>query len=348
LVDDDLVNLSAGGGRGLALVVDREVSGARWRVVQRERSWRLEPLGIEFTPVGLTATDVARVRILLDEADRSVVVDEAVNNPMFVVATAAAPFSEPEWPLMVRLLGAVDVVDRRGNTVEFERSKALELVVWLSQHRERSTRNGARTALWEANVRDATFANVVSDARRALARLVPPPHGEEWIGRTLTEQLPLHTPITTDADLLQARLTHARGQTSADAIATLRPGLELIRDIPFAGTSFLWPDAEGITSQLTLLVTNAAALLGTHYLSMGDVEGVFWATGQGLKVLAGHEELIGLRMRAHGRHGDIAGVRQVWAEYERALDADTWSDGQPAAKLVALRRELLAPALIQA
>ena len=41
-------------------------------------------------------------------------------------------------------------------------------------------------------MRDATFANVVSEARRALARLVPPPEGEECVGRTLSEALPLH------------------------------------------------------------------------------------------------------------------------------------------------------------
>jgi LysM domain len=349
LVDADLLNLSLGGGRGVGVAVDRVVPGARWRIEQGEHAWILHPLGIEFTPVGLTSADVSCVRHLLDEADHPPVVDDVANLEFpSPDASASLSFAETEWPLMVRLLGSVDVVDRDGSTVEFERSKALELVVWLSQHRDRSTRSGARTSLWEANVRDATFANVVSDARRALARLVPAIDGEEWIGRTLTEQLPLHPRIITDVEVLQARLAHARSQAPPDAIATLRPGLELVRDIPFAGTSYLWPDAEGITSHMTLLVTAAASSLASHYLAVGDVEGVFWATGQGLKVLAGHEELIALRMRAHGSQGDIAGVRHVWAEYERALHADTWSDGEPAPKLVALRRELLAPALIRA
>jgi hypothetical protein len=68
---------------------------------------------------------------------------------------------------------------------------------------------------------------------------------------------------------------------------------------------------------------------------------VFWATGQGLKVLAGHEELIALRMRAHAARGDLAGVRLEWEQYERALAADTWSPGEPSPKLVSLRRDLL-------
>ena len=59
-------------------------------------------------------------------------------------------------------------------------------------------------------------------------------------------------------------------------------------------------------------------------------------------MLSGHEELIGLRMRAHATAGDHAGVRLEWEQYERIVDADPWSDGEPSPTLVDLRRELLA------
>ena len=249
--------------------------------------------------------------------------------------------ADPPWSLLVRLLGSVEVVDRDGRQASFERSKTLELIAWLTLHRERSTRAGARTALWELDVRDATFANVVSEARRAMARLVEPPAGEEWLGRTLTDVLPLHDGVVSDADLVRNRLERARLQPPELAIETLRPAVELIRDMPFAGTGYLWPDAEGITSNLVLLATGAATELAGHYLSIGDVDGVFWATGHGLTVLPGHEELIALRMRAHHRAGDLSGVRLEWESYERVLNADPWSDGEPAPKLVVLRRQLL-------
>jgi two-component SAPR family response regulator len=243
--------------------------------------------------------------------------------------------------IVVGLLGAVEVRDAAGGRGRFERSKTVELIAWLATHRERSTRSGARTALWELDVRDATFANVVSEARRAMARMVAPPDGEEWVARTLTDQLPLHPAVVTDADLVRERVEAARLQPPAQAMATLRPAVELIRDMPFAGTSYLWPDAEGITSNLVLLAITATSEYAGHALSLGDIDGVFWATGQGLKVLAGHEELIGLRMRAHAHAGDLAGVRQEWESYERVLVADAWSDGEPAPKLLDLRRELL-------
>ena len=106
-------------------------------------------------------------------------------------------------------------------------------------------------------------------------------------------------------------------------------------------TAYLWPDAEGLTSNLILLATSAAAELAAHCLDRGDIDGVFAATGRGLCVLPGHEELIGLRMRAHARAGNHAGVRQEWNSYERAVNADPWSDGEPSPKLVGLRQELL-------
>ena len=105
----------------------------------------------------------------------------------------SAPVDVAAGPaVVVRLLGTVDALDADGSSVSFEKSKALELLAWMVTHRQHSTRQGARAALWELEVRDATFANVVSDARRALARQVPPPDGDEWVRRTMNEHLVLH------------------------------------------------------------------------------------------------------------------------------------------------------------
>ncbi len=161
----------------------------------------------------------------------------------------------------------------------------------------------------------------------------------------MNEDLPLHDLVVSDTELLADRVAAARGLDAAEAIVVLRQGVALINGLPFAGTSYLWPDAEGTTSALVLLATSAAAELASHYLAIGDVDGVFWATGQGLKVLPGHEELIALRMRAHAHRGDLAGVRSEWESYERSLDADTWAAAEPSPKLVKLRRDLLSPSL---
>jgi two-component SAPR family response regulator len=253
------------------------------------------------------------------------------------------PFREQRWSMVVRLLGPVSVEALDGTAAQFDKARSLELIAWLALHRERPSRSGARTALWETDVRDATFANVVSEARRALSRASAPPNDGEWLARSLGENLPLHELVVTDADLLEARVVYARRQRPVDAIDTLRQGLEWVRGLPFAGTGYLWPDGDGITSRLVLLVTTAAAEMAQRCLEVGDIESVFWATGQGLTVLPGHEELVGLRMRAHADRGDLSAVRLEWETYLRTLQADTWGDAEPAPKLVALRHDLLGP-----
>ncbi|HVE19019.1 MAG TPA: LysM peptidoglycan-binding domain-containing protein [Ilumatobacteraceae bacterium] len=343
---DDLALLSSltngGGGRGVGVMIDRPLVGAGAVLRSVGDDFVLEPLGRRVTPVGLSTAEVSAVDNLLDAAERPLI---ATDGEVPVEPIAVVEFCERQHELIVQLLGPVAVQTRAGESVDFDRSKAQELVVWLTQHRRRPTRMSARTALWDLAVRDATFSNVVSDARRAMAKLVMPPAGQEWIGRTMNEDLPLHDMVVSDVDLLADRVAAARGLEPHDAIAVLQPGVALINGMAFEGTSYLWPDAEGITSALVLLATSAAGELAGHYLTVGDVDGVFWATGQGLKVLAGHEELIALRMRAHALRGDLAGVRSEWDSYERAINADSWNDAEPSPKLLSLRRELLSPSL---
>ena len=337
---------------GLAIVSASEIEGPSCTLSPDGDAWILRPLGLRLTPIGLVPDDLSAIGNLVTVADlddpgiepdpdRTIYPPDDLDD-IDPAERPTAP-TEPDWELMVRLYGPVVVVDRDGTAAAFERSKSAELVAWLATHRERSTRSNARAALWEQDVRDATFANVVSEARRALARLVPPPDGEEWVGRTLTEALPLHARALTDADVLAHALAAARGQAPAHAIELLRGPVALIAGLPFEGTSYLWPDGEGLSSNLILLATSAAAELASHCLAMGDIDGVFAATARGLRVLPGHEELIGLRMRAHARAGDHAAVRQEWNSYERVLNADPWSDGEPSPKLVDLRKELLHP-----
>lgn len=368
----ELLELTRDGGRGLAVVVGAAVPGAGLSLQATASGWLLERLGLMVVPVGLEPAQVQVVHDLLDAAERPLAA-ATVEVPRIVVREAlieetpdavgdgagagvltgsdldallAAPgvqpgFEEPGWALMVRLLGPVEVITPDGSPVAFERGKSLELLAWLSTHRERPTRAAARTALWELDVRDATFANVVSDARRALARAVRPAPGEEWVVRTLGDALPLHGLVRSDADLVRCRVEAARHLPAAEAIDVLRPGVALVRGLPFEGTGYLWPDAEGTTSELVVLATGAATTLAQHALTEGDVDTVFWATSQGLRVLPGHEELVALRMRAYAVHGDLAGVRMEWELYERTLHSDPWSFGEPSPKLVAIRRQLL-------
>jgi two-component SAPR family response regulator len=239
------------------------------------------------------------------------------------------------------MLGPVEVMTRDGKSIRFEKSKSVELLAWLTTHRSRPSRGAARTALWEVNVQDASFTNVVSDVRRSLGRVSQLVESEEWLARTLTDALPLHESVTTDGELLAAGIYRSLSLDSESALAELRDALEYVRDLPFSGTNYLWTDSEGITTQLTLSVMTAAVMASKLYLERGDTEGVFWATGRGLKVLPGHEELLALRMRAHAMKGDLAAVRAEWSSHQRAIARDVWSGGATSPKLNDLCRALL-------
>ncbi len=345
---DDLPSLCSPPGRGLAVVTDARLA-APSRLTAGDGGWLLSPLDLVIHPIGLSGPVGETLVELLSPAVHVVerpapapnrLSELAVGEPITVRTT---PFVEADWALMLRTLGPVDLVDRAGRAAPFGRSKALELVAWLVDHRHTATRRGARAALWESEVQDATFANVVSDARRTMARLCMPPDGEEWIARSLDERLAIHGRLVSDVEVLRARIAHARVEPRREAIATLRSGLEMVRDAPFVASDYLWPDAEGTTSQVMLTVTEAATMMAEHCLALGDPVGVFWATGKGMLAVPGHEELISLRMRAHASTGDLAGVRAEWASYERVLHADRWSAAEPAPKLLELRRDLLGP-----
>jgi LysM repeat protein len=325
---------------GVAVVAPGMLT-TNWSLREEGDEVVLHPLVVTVSPVELSVTDTTRVADLLAaEAEPLAAVGD---EPIDVEPTADAPVDLSTPAVLVRTLGQVEVLDGDGRTVGFEKSKSLELVVWMAHHRRRSTRGAARTALWTVDVRDSTFANVVSDARRSLERAA----GDDvaWIPRTLTDELTLHPEVRTDVEVIAERLERSRTMVSTDAIAELRAGLDLVAGMPFAGTGYTWNDAEGLTSAAIVTVTAAAAEMAEHCLDLGDVEGVFWATGQGLLVLPGHEELISLRMQAHAAEGDLAGVRAEWEAYERALAADPWSDGAVSPKLVRLRADLLSASL---
>lgn len=315
-------------------------------LVERDGLWTLEPHLVGISPVGTECLDLpadagdtqAKEQYMTTSTHAALSVHRLA--PGMPPPRRTPTPAERPWPLMVSVLGMPRVLDHRHGVVEFERSKALELVVWLAVHRPRCTRSGARSALWDLPIRDNSFANIVCDARRRLAAAATAPSGTEWIGRGLGDELPLHPHVVTDADLLRSATRAAHGNADPAMGDRLDDMLALVRGVPFEGTAYLWADAEGLTSELTMLIVQASAVSARRHLDAGDLNAVFDATAVGLRVVPRHEELVALRLRAHHRNGDDAGVRQEWSSYERALALDAFSS-RPSSKLLALRQELL-------
>ena len=245
-----------------------------------------------------------------------------------------------DWRIIVRVLGSPVVETSAGDTITIGKGKSLELLTWLVEHRESSTRSAARTALWSENIQDATFSNVVSELRRALNEFAGVPENEEWIPRTFTNQMFLNDKVVTDAFIIENFLKHYLDNPNEINRNRLEESLSYVRDLPFAGTNYSWADAEGITTSHVITTVQAAVLLGEYAISVNDTETLFYVTEKGLRVLPGHEELVALRMKGHSKVGNRSAIKLEWEAYARAVEADAWAGGAPSSQLEDLAKSL--------
>lgn len=259
----------------------------------------------------------------VDEADH-VVHGVADEHSAPLVVEAARPLiptilrerTEDSAHIVVRLLGPVEAELPGGVTLSFPRGRSLELLAWLVTHRDRPTRSAARTAMWDTAVQGSTFNNVVSDLRKTLGSA----DGHLVLDRSPDDRLRLAPCVVSDAEELETALVRFRRAPSE--IDHVRAALARVRDLPFAGSGYIWPDTEGITSSLVVLVVRASESLARSALVRDDIDEVFWATGRGLSVLRNHEGLVELRMRAHAARGDSSAVTEEWRLYERVARRD--------------------------
>lgn len=294
--------------------------------------WRLLPADIPIQPVGLRDDEIRRIRRVLGEEIGSIEIRH-------VSGSDDESPSLPTWDFMASILGPPRVFDRTFEAVEFERKKAEELVIWLACHPLQRRRSLARNALWLSPIQDATFSNLTAAARRSLNAVALPPEGQNWVGITLSDELPLSGGFVTDVDILRDAVEWARLRPEEGALERLRDGLRLVRGVPFAGSTYTWSDGIGMSGDAATLVVRAASMMAEMCQEMGDISGVYWATAKGLSALPGHEALVALRLRAHADQGDRVAMRAEWESYRRAL-AGEWEDAEPSPKMMELWRRI--------
>jgi hypothetical protein len=183
-----------------------------------------------------------------------------------------------------------------GARATFRKSRSLELLVWLCLNRDRQRRSAARTAIWDADIGHASFATVVSEMRRALAEVVPGSDPQSWCPPSYTDELALSSLVVSDVDLLASALGDFRSSPDAHA-AALAEIVSGIRDMPFSGTGYLWPDADGTTTRLMILGLEAVTELADWAATRGDTGTALAATAAGLRMMPGDADLI---ERQHG------------------------------------------------
>ena len=288
--------------------------------------WRIDPGGVLFSPFVMRREEAETFQSLQKDLAKPLV-NRSENYNISRIG---------DWQICVRIMGPVEIATRSWETLRFERSKSAELLTWLVMHRERPTRIAARTALWEVSIEDSTFNNVVSGVRRAINQ-----NGQNLLGKESNDVFRIGSEVITDVEILQIAIENAEIKGGDQDFLALREALELVRDLPFAGENFVWADTEGITSNVVLTIITGALLLSDFYMSQQDLSGVFWATGQGLKALRGHEALIALRMKAHAQERNVSGINSEWFAYERLRLAEDQFLDRESNEIAKLRDSLL-------
>lgn len=309
-------------------------SGLRYK----DGSWILCPSGVQMTPVGCTADEIDLIKSLIGEGDE--IETWPIERWIDTTQHPAIEKAIPPYTFLASVLGRPEVRHLCGKRVDFEKSKSEELVMWLALHPSQQRRSSARTDMWHAPIKDATFSNVTSDVRRSLTVAELPPEGQQWLGVTLTDELPLHLGIVSDVDVLRICVNHARRWPEDGGLEVLRHGLGLVRGVPFESSPYIWSDSTGLASDAAVLVVRAAQMLAEMCAEVGDLDGVYWATAKGLLSVPGHEDLVAQRMRVHADRNDQSALRAEWQGYCRALANDEWGDASPSGVMVELWREL--------
>ena len=252
------------------------------RVVRKSDGWHISSTGERFRPYGVSAVELGTLQTMTQE--------------MLTVRTdARVPcMSHIDWQMLVRVLGPVEPINRDHTEVVFRKAKSVELLCWLAFHRDRPTIAGARTALWEIDVRDATFHNVLSELRRGLASAGV----NNAVGRKTKHRLYLDEQIITDGDLLRAVLHSSERRAATVAVSELCGVLRMVRGLPFAAANYAWADAEGITSTLYWLVTRSIERVAALIETDRDKSALFEAAAAGLRMSPGDEAFTNLQSHA--------------------------------------------------
>ena len=295
-------------------------------ISQTNDGWRIDKSGVVFSPFVMRREEAESFRSLQLDLAKPLLKASGLHN-----VTAIG-----DWQICVRIMGPVEVANRSWEALRFERSKSTELLTWMVMHRERPTRIAARTAIWEVSIEDSTFNNVVSGVRRAINQ-----NGKNLLAKEGNDVFRIGSEVITDFEILQTAIEKVKLNGGNEDFLALRGALELVRDLPFAGENFIWADTEGITSNVVLTIISGALLLSDFYMSQQDLSGVFWATGQGLKALRGHEALIAMRMKAHAQERNISGINSEWLAYERLRIAEDQFLDRESNEIAKLRDSLL-------
>jgi DNA-binding SARP family transcriptional activator len=186
------------------------------------------------------------------------------------------------------------------------RARALELIAYLALHPRPVPRDVLLEAFWPGEDPRRTrprLRQAVRDARRLLGSAIEGDLGTYRLDRTA---------IDIDLDELDRLLTAVKTADPEEAQALTESALRLFRDVPLAGTDYVW--GENDLPRLRATFVDLLEQVARHRLQRGDPRAALDAAERGLQVDMLNESLWGLAMEAE----HALGLREAVAgRYER-------------------------------
>lgn len=259
------------------------------RVIRECTHWRISATDEVFLPYGISLSEAKSIRAATVAMTTLEQTPESTRTSRRL-SRASGSTLVPPGAVLIRVLGPVQAEAERGE-ISFRKAKSLELLCWLAFHRDCPTVSGARTALWEIDVKDATFHNVLSELRHGLSVAGFP----QGAGRITKHRLFLNEHICTDAEYLRECLLTAESGSNGASIRRLSDALLTVRGLPFSSAGYAWADAEGITSTLVWRITRAVELVANVAAVEGNRTALLEAVAAGLRMSPGDEDFLALQ-----------------------------------------------------
>jgi hypothetical protein len=314
---------------GLAVVsLDAESDASDREIAVRDGRLRITPPGIEVDAVGLTPDDLPAIAQLVEIAVAEPTPAEDVSEPAEPEETVngmlplVAPDELPDGVVVHHVMGTFGI---DGGT-EINRPRSREFAAYLALHPDGVDEGRLKAALWrERAPTTGSFNQTVSAARSALGA---GPDGQLHIPHVSGRLYRAGPYMITDFAMLKAAYRWAAAKLSDSAAAVLAAWLGYVRGLPLEGTpGFEWAHSEGIVTEITQVVSDAAHLVATWALEHGDPDGALAAAERGCRGAPGNEILYRDRMLAHEMAGNTAAVKAVMDELCHVIETVEPYDG---------------------
>jgi nucleoid-associated protein YgaU/DNA-binding SARP family transcriptional activator len=307
----------------LAIVVTGPVDGPATVLDCQRDELTLVDVGLACSPDPMEPEALESIVTLLDGADDPGLEQQTLTEPPAGTGVANATATEPDFDVLVRLLGDIRV---EGGDLLLPKQTAV--VAYIALHGTVSAER-LEDAVWagpSTTSRRKRLANTLSECRAALGRLHLPVATD---GR-----YSLGTGVTTDTDLFELRVKRAANLPPEQAVETLRSALDLVTGRLFSYRnaerhSYAWVDVENWQSTWDLKVAAVAQHCAETYIDLGRSGEAVTVALHALDAVPVHTGLTETLMRAHAANGDRVAVQRVYQAHVTALQKLGLDDPEP-------------------